>query len=183
MAGSTKLMTASGGGVVLTPAANTASDVTVQVPASNCTLLTNKTAGTVLQVVQSSYATETSTTSSSWTTTNLTGTITPTSSTSKILAMVSMQIQGQSSTICAVTLFRGTTGGTNLSSSTTYGFGYQYNNSVDLGTHVAFNYLDSPSTTSAQTYTVAFKSTNNSTIVYSSVSNTLSTLTLIEVAA
>jgi len=39
MAGSTKLMTASGGGIILTPAANTASDVTVQVPSVNGTLL------------------------------------------------------------------------------------------------------------------------------------------------
>lgn len=38
MGGSTKLMTSSGGGVILTPAGNTASDVTVNVPTQNCTL-------------------------------------------------------------------------------------------------------------------------------------------------
>lgn len=38
MAGSTKLMTAGGGGVNITPASSIASDVTVQVPSQNCTL-------------------------------------------------------------------------------------------------------------------------------------------------
>jgi hypothetical protein len=38
MSGSTKLMTAGGGGVSLTPASSIASDVTVNVPSQNCTL-------------------------------------------------------------------------------------------------------------------------------------------------
>lgn len=38
MSGSTKLMTAGGGGVVITPASSIASDVTVSVPSVNCTL-------------------------------------------------------------------------------------------------------------------------------------------------
>jgi hypothetical protein len=38
MSGITKLMTAGGGGVALTPASSIASDVTVNVPSQNCTL-------------------------------------------------------------------------------------------------------------------------------------------------
>ena len=38
MSGATKLMTAGGGGVSLTPASSIASDVTVNVPSQNCTL-------------------------------------------------------------------------------------------------------------------------------------------------
>ena len=38
MAGANKLMTSGGGGVIITPAANIASDVTVNVPSQNCTL-------------------------------------------------------------------------------------------------------------------------------------------------
>ena len=38
MAGATKLMTAGGGGVNITPASSIASDVTVNVPSQNCTL-------------------------------------------------------------------------------------------------------------------------------------------------
>ena len=38
MAGATKLLTAGGGGVILTPASSIASDVTVNVPSQNCTL-------------------------------------------------------------------------------------------------------------------------------------------------
>ena len=40
MAGATKLLTSSGGGVILTPASNIASDVTVQIPSINGTLAT-----------------------------------------------------------------------------------------------------------------------------------------------
>ena len=39
MAGSTKLLTSSGGGVILTPASNIASDVTVSLPTTTCTLV------------------------------------------------------------------------------------------------------------------------------------------------
>jgi uncharacterized protein (AIM24 family) len=41
MAGATKLMTAGGGGVNITPASSVSSDVTVQVPSVNATLLTS----------------------------------------------------------------------------------------------------------------------------------------------
>lgn len=38
MSGATKLLTAGGGGTILTPASSIASDVTVQVPSANCVL-------------------------------------------------------------------------------------------------------------------------------------------------
>ena len=40
MSGSTKLLTSSGGGVIITPATNIAADVTVQIPSINGTLAT-----------------------------------------------------------------------------------------------------------------------------------------------
>lgn len=45
MAGSTKLLTAGGGGVILTPASSIASDVTVNIPAQNGTLVTSSASG------------------------------------------------------------------------------------------------------------------------------------------
>ena len=77
-----KLNTASGGSVSIEPT-NTASNYTLTVPAQTGTVLTNKTAGTVLQVIQAQTSTQVTTTSGSWSDTTLTATITPSSSSSK----------------------------------------------------------------------------------------------------
>jgi hypothetical protein len=44
------------------------------------------------------------------------------------------------------------------------------------------NYLDSPATTSATTYKVQFNSVQNSSTVYVQISNSTSTITLMEIA-
>ena len=54
MAGSTKLLTSSGGGVILTPASSIASDVTVNIPPVNGTLVNT---GSLAQVSQAMLAT------------------------------------------------------------------------------------------------------------------------------
>lgn len=144
---------------------------------------TNLPAGSVVQAVTATYSTETSTSSNVWSSTGLTATITPKSSSNKILILVNSQAQtGSSSTICPLTIFRGTTSGTNLGHST-YGFGYLYNAGSGFGTAITPTYLDSPATTSAQQYTVAFASTNNSTTVYVNVSGCKSSITLLEIVA
>lgn len=53
MAGSTKLLTSSGGGVILTPASNIASDVTVNIPPVNGTLVNTGSTGQVTQTMLS----------------------------------------------------------------------------------------------------------------------------------
>ena len=53
MAGSTKLLTSSGGGVILTPASNIASDVTVNIPSVNGTLVNTGSTGQVTQTMLS----------------------------------------------------------------------------------------------------------------------------------
>jgi hypothetical protein len=143
---------------------------------------TQQYSGRVLQVVTATYSTEVSTTSSSWTATGLSASITPTSSSSKILILFNTQVQHLYTTIVPLTIFRGTISGTNLGGST-YGFGYLYNTGVGLGGTISGNYLDSPATTSAQQYTLAYASTNNSQIVYANVSGTRSSITLLEIAA
>lgn len=139
--------------------------------------------GKVLQVVQATTDAITSTTSSTYVTTGLSGSITPSSTSSKVLILVTNSVTTNSSTDGGViTVFRGTTSGTNLASPATY---FQYWTALALSSPtlayfpVAFNYLDSPSTTSSQTYTVAFKR-NAGTI--SSVGG-LQTLILMEIGA
>ena len=57
MAGSTKLLTSSGGGVILTPASNIASDVTVNIPSVNGTaLVTTATSASTTNTVTNKIA-------------------------------------------------------------------------------------------------------------------------------
>ncbi len=133
-------------------------------------------AGSVLQVVSATSTTTVSTTSATYVTTGLTATITPLFSTSKILVIANPAIQGAASQNVNITLYKN---GVNLLSS--FGLGY-----INAGTQ-AVNaipnslYLDSPATTSATTYAVYIKTTGGTT--YFGVSNTTSTIVLMEIAA
>jgi hypothetical protein len=127
-------------------------------------------AGTPVQVVTANYSTATSTTSTSWTSTGLTASITPTSATNKILVLVSLPVDTDSLGTYAArySLFRGTVSGTNLGDATV-GFGnfVSFQNAAPyvamfITASFCIIYLDSPATTSAQTYTVAMKSEGNS---------------------
>lgn len=114
--------------------------------------------GKVLQVVQATYATVVSTTSSSYVTSGLTVSITPSASTSKILVMWSQNNQiSRSGTYSdyQLALYR------NSTSVCDYGNGnfgdvgsFVYNMNFDAG-----SYLDSPATTSATSYTMYGKRT------------------------
>jgi hypothetical protein len=109
--------------------------------------------GSVLQVVQSALQDETETTSGSFVSTGLTATITPSSTSNKIL--VSYVAPGGSShnnsSNGTFTIFRGTVSGTNLGGND-WGYGYSNDNGVHTGCE-----LDSPNTTSAQTYTIGMR--------------------------
>ena len=110
--------------------------------------------GKLAQVVQSTSVTAVSSTSTSYVTTGLAVTITPTSNTSKILVMCSTS--GKNTTGAQdvfYTLFRGTVAGTNLGDATS-GF---VTMTPTVFSAVAFNYLDAPATTSATTYTMGMR--------------------------
>ena len=131
----------------------------------------------VLQVVQATYNTTTSTTSTSFVTSNLSASITPTSSTSKVLVFLSSTVAtANGSTSIPVTLYRG---GTNVAGGTT-----PITDLVTSGNNwsMNFNYLDSPATTSATTYTFYFRSGNGS-LVYTNLTGYISSLILMEIAA
>ena len=145
---------------------------------TNCTGVAKAAlpAGSVLQVVNATSTTTVTTTSATYVTTGLTATITPLFSTSKILVIANPAIQGAASQNVNITLYKN---GVNLLSS--FGLGY-----INAGTQ-AVNaipnslYLDSPATTSATTYAVYIKTTGGTT--YFGVSNTTSTIVLMEIAA
>ena len=123
-------------------------------------------AGSTLQVVQhfhNSTSSYTSTTSTSYVTTNLTKTITPSSTSSKIKIEFSGFLDiGTTGGYGFLTVKRGST---NLGDCERDGFAGidLVSNSRFLG-NVSYTYLDSPATTSATTYEVFIKAGNSATV-------------------
>jgi hypothetical protein len=144
---------------------------------------TQASAGQALQVVNATYSTSTTTTSSSFQDTGLTATITPKFSTSKILVLVSHPqnfVNGLSDTglALAINLCRN---GSSLTAWSNYlGFGGPSNSYPSA----SLVYWDTPATTSATTYKTQFCRNNGGAYqVGVQSSNTPSSLTLLEIAA
>lgn len=167
-----KLAAASGGSIELVPT-NTASAFTVTVPAVTGTMLTNKTAGTVLQVVSAVSTSTISTTSSA---TVITASITPSSATSKVMTFFAGEINSVP-TANSYGFLSLTRPGSNLGGITQVGV----NTAIDVLATGAKNYLDSPATTSPITYTLSVGKGSGST-ASASVSAGAS-ITLMEIAA
>lgn len=137
-------------------------------------------AGTVLQVVSTSTATNTSMSSGTYAAiTNLTASITPTSATSKILIIVNVNIYSSATGgEAAITVYRN---GADLTGGS--GFADVYTGSSDLIMQAPMTYLDSPATTSSTTYAAYMKRTQGAGAVQSNLRGTTSTITLMEIAA
>jgi hypothetical protein len=184
--------TAGAGGFIATSdnsgilALQTAGTTALSIDASQNITTANKFAkasmptGSVLQVVNATYATVTSTSSTSFVTTGLTASITPSSASNKVLVMFSNPLSTPSANNATfATVFRGTTSGTNLGA--TNGFGpAQSSAGANTRSVVSAMYLDSPATTSAQTYTVAFRV--DADTGQAQTGNATATLTLMEIA-
>lgn len=173
--GSLKLTTASSGSVILSPA-NTASDVTITVPAVTGTMLTNKTAGTVLQVVNTTNTTGYTTSSSSFIATGITASITPSSSTSKILAVFSCATyNGTINGDVVLALYRG---GSEVGRCQAW-----YGVSTAGGAAAMMQVYDSPATTSSTTYTIYLRTSGVGTAYLRPDGASQNVLTLMEIAA
>ena len=135
----------------------------------------------VIQVVNSTYSTQTNSSSSTFLDTGLTASITPSSSTSKILVIAQVSscfTTTNTNTEMDVNLLRDATqiiasmGGRGGNSST---------GGDAIGT-VGCAFLDSPATTSATVYKCQFKSTQNNATASVQLGGTTSTMTLMEIA-
>lgn len=135
----------------------------------------------VVQVVNSTYSTQTNSSSSTFADTGLSATITPSSSSNKILVIAQVSscfTTTNTNTEIDVNLLRDSTqiiatmGGRGGNSST---------GGDAIGT-VGCCFLDSPNTTSAITYKCQFKSTQNNAQVSVQLGGTTSTMTLMEIA-
>ena len=132
------------------------------------------------QVVTFTYNTQTATTSTSYVTTGLTASITPTLATSKVLiiAQTAVAENGTGSTP-TLTIFRGTVAGTNLATDAAAGWGRIYNSAGLINATFPLSYVDSPATTSATTYTIGFKVGANTG--YAQNGSAMGVITLMEV--
>ena len=187
---------ASGTGTLTIAAPNTNSNYTLTLPTNTGTLITTASTGqvipkaalptgSVLQVVSATATSNNSTTSSTYVTTNHSVTITPSSSTSTIwinLSAVGGNITGTN--IAAYTIYRG---GSNIAPSSSAFVLMSPSQTATIYFPFAINYLDSPATTSATTYTVYMRSQNGSgTVQYGSNPSSVTPsniLTVMEIAA
>ena len=147
----------------------------------------NLPTGSVLQVVQTAYTTADSTTAagpSSFSSTGCTASITPTSASSKILAMLSMATHHASASMQGgARIMRGSSA---AFSGVTLDFWAPGPGSGIAG-NINIQWLDSPNTTSSTTYTAQFSTwgggTLNINLDYNGNNNGVTYLTLLEIAA
>jgi hypothetical protein len=138
--------------------------------------------GKVLQVINATYATETSSSSSTFIDTGLTATITPTLATSKVLVFVHQtgmwKNDGSSSSELNAKLLRGASDLGVFEVFATWTNSVQKNNVGGSG----ITYLDSPATTSATTYKTQFRAGFGGA-VYVQGAGSRSSITLMEIGA
>ncbi len=139
--------------------------------------------GHVIQTVYATAAGQETTTSTSFVNTSLAATITPISTSNKILVLANVNMYGDTNNIHSVcTVYRGDISGTNIGNGT-WGIGGSYAGASPVKNNVSCAILDSPSTTSAQTYTVAIRREGGSGTMYLNVNGERSTIVLQEIAA
>jgi len=143
--------------------------------------------GKVLQVVNATYSTEVTSSSTTFADTGLTATITPTSATSKILVIVNqnglLKSGENSANGLKLQLLRGASAISQISD----GVGYSATTAFAILPGVGITYLDAPATTSATTYKTQFANRSATSKVsvqtYQDSQNTTSTITLMEIGA
>ncbi len=135
--------------------------------------------GSVLQVVQGTSTTSTTTSSTSYVDSGLSATITPSSTSSKILISATFSFDNNTGGEQPyLAFYRGTD---NLNgAATANGWGTLYS-ATRIIAQISGQQLNSPSSTSALTYSVKFKSAGGGAIEFTS-QGTVSYITLMEIA-
>ena len=138
----------------------------------------------VLQVVQATTATEVNTTSTSYVTTGLSASITPSATSSKILIVATIGARNSGTgSVGFFTAFRGTVAGTNLAVGTGTSFSNLYSGAGELWASQSVVFLDSPSTVSATTYTIGMKLAAATSTLSAQRNGADSTIILMEISA
>jgi hypothetical protein len=174
-------------GTITLDAPAVAGTTTLTLPATSGTVLTsasntNFPAGSVLQVVQTTYSTTVSTSSSSSTDTGLNASITPTSASNKILIMCAPTFRASSLSSTDDAFVYGVLwrGAIDSGTSLINGFAMVGCRNSDFRSVPNMTYLDSPATTSSVTYRLSMNSQNANT-VYINSGTTPSVMILMEI--
>jgi hypothetical protein len=140
--------------------------------------------GKILQVVHATYSTQQDTTSSTFVATGLTANITPSDTANKVLAFVyvPMGVNDPANVRSGYALYEIDRGGTSVAVTFNIGYGGTNTENRVLNMPMTMFALDSPSSTSALTYTVNHRKDVNGT-VSSFKGNTTGHLVLMEVSA
>ena len=167
-------------GTITLDAPNVAGTTTLTLPTTSGTIVTTNTmpAGSVLQVVNSTATSGViSTTSTSFVTTNFSLSITPTSSSNKVIAIFSFngQVFGTGAAEGYATIYRGATNILNTNGTILYN-----NNATNIHIPTVLTITDSPSTTSATTYTLYFRVQGSNTFNLNAANGAI-TITLMEI--
>jgi len=172
-----------------------AGTTTLDLPAVSGTVLTTGSSGqsipkaalptgSVLQVVTSTSTSNNSTSGGVYADTGLTASITPTSSSSKILVLISATLgcSGYNAGLNGVANFQIVRGSTSIYVSVISTYNYASGSGgISAVTPSALSYLDSPATTSSTTYKLQYKNTSGSSAYFNTDSGH-STITLLEIA-
>ena len=184
----------SGTGSITIATPNTNTDRTLNIPDESGTLLSSGSAlpaldgsaltgvGKVLQVVMGTTATSAQTGSATYTDTGLSATITPSATSSKVLAMVNQPLTVSSATAAARDAgFRLVRGSTDLIQGMAE-IDIDANNLFKMPAYNAQMYLDSPNTTSATTYKTTFRVNAGTSDIYAQQHGATSSIILMEIA-
>jgi len=165
---------------------NLASNVTGALPIANGgTALTSgfvngvANPGKVLQVVQAEDSTELDLSSNTYTDVGLSASITPSATSSKVL--VFWTVHSRFMTTISGFGTRLVRGSTNVWTTTRHYYIYTEDNNNDRHSTM-FNYLDSPSTTSATTYKIQVATESSNQVLFNANDNQ-SIITLMEISA
>jgi hypothetical protein len=139
----------------------------------------NQTGG-ILQVVQATYAVQTSSSSTTPTSTGLTASITPSSTSSKILVLVSNPMRRTGTTISGMAIYLYRNGSQVFQPMSN--MGYSNPSSADISWMAGFNYLDSPASASSVTYAMYFAANAGTSYAQIDGGGNNSSMILLEIA-
>ena len=165
---------------------DTASGSTITIPTGKQLIVTDegglRVPGTVIQVVENASTTQMNQGGTSFADTNLTCTITPKYSNSKVLVMVKQYFTFRTTTTAErvgfTRLLRGSTEIVQQANNVVSGTSTDHRR----GTFATFDILDSPSTTSATTYKTQCRLTDSAADLYYQHDTSRSTMVLMEIA-
>jgi hypothetical protein len=141
-------------------------------------------AGKIIQVVEANTTTPVTIASSTFTDSGLSGTITPTLSTSKILVMIMQPSYAYRSGNAFVIESRLLRGATNIAFNTRFMRPWATGSTnMETAYNATWIYLDSPASTSALTYKTQFKDDGSGATLELQYGNALSQIILMEIGA